>query len=683
MTMLELALECAARGWYVFPLHGKFPAIPKREGGQGFKDATLDADKIREWWTRWPSANVGIACGASGLLVFDADHGLTDESGWRQWCSRNGLPMTYTVRSGRRPEFGAQMYYKGGAKTGTFSLDGVTGDIKSVGGYVLAAGCIHPDTKETYTAIDPTAEFSSAPSIIETSRVKRSAVNYEDDGELITENRNNALTHMLGKARRLFRLDRDGLEELGTRLNATRFAVPLPEDEVKQVAGNVANYPLEVEIEPPTITIGGKKAAVAAAVEVTATDDVEVVEELDPSLKATPLPDYPLPVFEGTLYMEFARRAQENNFVPLEFFIEGAMTYAGAIAGDRLRGMAKMITPRLYTVLLALAGLGKGTTFQRIREFAPRGRALKDVKEGVMPPACSVLVDHAGSENGLNDALLKHSRVIEEFEELDRMFEKTEIKGAGKALMSIIRTCFDDTEPGITTTAGRPVAADLAYLSLLGAMTPSLWRQAMEGRDSYGSGLGGRFNLVASNNTGTMFMLEDQDLGHLPEIMEKKFAALDAEMLTIPTEQAAKNVLRDWWNDNSEGKAHYNRINVIAHRKALHLAWIRGLPIITEEIMLHALQLADYLVGVREAFSVSKGEDQTAINENRVMHILRRIAPKAVRTSQIVTLMDGLMSRAAVFRALETLAGSGEVDKIVRKDASAKKPYAVYRLSPQ
>ena len=409
-------------------------------------------------------------------------------------------------------------------------------------------------------------------------------------------------------------------------------------------------------------------------------EDVEIVEELDPTLTATPLPDYPATVFEGTLYLEFAQHASRGTFIPLAFFIEGAMTYAGAIAGDQLHGMADEITPRLYTVFIAPPGIGKGTTFRRIRRFAPSLRLLNDVPEKFIP-SCSALVDRAGSENGLNDALLKCPRVIEEFEELDRMMEKTEIKGSGKALMSIIRTCFDDTVPGITTTSGRPVAANLAFLSLLGAITPGLWRGAMEGRDSYGSGLGGRFNLVASNEDRTASTLLTMDLGDLQEQLERKFVELESHDTTIPTEKDALKVLDDWWTAKSRGKPHYNRVNVIAHRKALHLAWIRGLPVITTEIMQQALQLAEYLVAVRDVFAVVPGEDKMAISENRIKNVLRQIYPKAVRAKQIVELLGGLASRCTVLRALESLANVGDAEKIVRKDSSSKKPYAVFRLN--
>ncbi|MGV9367095.1 bifunctional DNA primase/polymerase [Amycolatopsis sp. NPDC003731] len=68
--LLGAALDIAARGWPVFPLapHSKRPAI---RGWQ--QRATCDPDRIRRWWHRHPSCNVGIACGPAGLLVLDLD----------------------------------------------------------------------------------------------------------------------------------------------------------------------------------------------------------------------------------------------------------------------------------------------------------------------------------------------------------------------------------------------------------------------------------------------------------------------------------------------------------------------------------------------------------------------------------------------------------------------------------
>ena len=138
-TFLDIALACVRRGWFVHPLKpsGKIPVTK-----HGKNDATLDEAQVREWWARNPACNVGISCGPSGLCVLDVDHGLKDEQDFKAWRDRNGLPVTYAVRSGRRDEYGVQSYYRGTLPDGRFELDGARGDIKSAGGLVLAAGDI-------------------------------------------------------------------------------------------------------------------------------------------------------------------------------------------------------------------------------------------------------------------------------------------------------------------------------------------------------------------------------------------------------------------------------------------------------------------------------------------------------------------------------------------------------------
>lgn len=686
MTFQQQALDLARCGLKVLPLkpRDKRPIV-----AGGCNAGTTDADQVRLWWNKHPTANIGISCGLSNFLVMDADHGLTCYEEFIAWRDRNGLPPTYTIRSGRRfksdgsPEYGVQMYYRGAITTQgrkTWKLDGVTGDFKSDGGLVVHPPSIHPDSGEAYEVICDVL-IAARPEVLltlSTADGRKTVAAQTNDEGLIEGNRNEDMCSFIGKVRKqVHSMSEAACLDLCRLRNEQYAKGPMEDDEVnKIVSGQYRLYP---NVGPgPVVTIGGRRSSACAQ----EGEGIELVEELDQSLTATPLPTYPKTVFEGTLYLDFAKRASQGNYVPLEFFIEGAMTYAGAIAGDQLHGMAEEITPRLYTVFIAPPGIGKGTTFRRIRKFAPSIRLLNAVPEKFIPN-CSALADRAGSENGLNDALLSCPRVIEEFEELDRMMEKTEIKGSGKALMSIIRTCFDDTVPGITTTAGRPVAASLAFLSLLGAITPSLWRSAMEGRDSYGSGLGGRFNLVASNEDRTASTLVSMQIGDLQDQLERKFVELESQHTTIPTEKDALKVLDDWWTANSRGKPHYNRVNVITHRKALHLAWIRGLPVITAEIMRQAIQLAEYLVAVRCAFAVAPGEDKTAICENRIMNLLRQISPKAVRPKQVVELLGCMASRNTVLRALESLASSGEAEKIVRKDSSSKKPYAVFRLNPK
>lgn len=58
----EAAVTYAEQGWPVFPLatHSKVPAI---KGGKGFKDATNNPERIKRWWTRHPTHNIGLATG--------------------------------------------------------------------------------------------------------------------------------------------------------------------------------------------------------------------------------------------------------------------------------------------------------------------------------------------------------------------------------------------------------------------------------------------------------------------------------------------------------------------------------------------------------------------------------------------------------------------------------------------
>jgi hypothetical protein len=86
LTMMAHALRYAAQGWSVFPLHspqngqcscGRLdctsPAKHPRTAN-GLKDATTDPERIREWWKRWPDANIGVVTGrASGVVVVDVD----------------------------------------------------------------------------------------------------------------------------------------------------------------------------------------------------------------------------------------------------------------------------------------------------------------------------------------------------------------------------------------------------------------------------------------------------------------------------------------------------------------------------------------------------------------------------------------------------------------------------------
>lgn len=154
------ALAYAAAGWPVFPVHCMVmkkgervcscragAACPVKDRAKhphtrhGCKDATTDAAKIRAWWKKWPTANIGIATGSvSDLVVVDIDprNGGDDtfDALVREFGAAPETPEVLTGGGGRH------LYFRdtGGVIPSTLG-PGI--DIKADGGYVVAPPSVH------------------------------------------------------------------------------------------------------------------------------------------------------------------------------------------------------------------------------------------------------------------------------------------------------------------------------------------------------------------------------------------------------------------------------------------------------------------------------------------------------------------------------------------------------------
>ncbi len=271
-SFLKIALHLIARGWYVHPLA---PGTKQPITHHGKNDATLSEKQVRAWWAKTPEANVSISCGPSGLCVLDCDHGLNSVEDFITWRERNNLPVTYTVRTGRRPEFGVQMYFAGPIPdVGEWKLDGCSGQIKSLGGYVCAAGCVHPSGETYQVLVD--APLAPTPDIVHNLQSEKPKTGKA--GEPITENRNIRLMSIAGKWRN-DGMTEDGLTVALLQYNADNVAPPLEEKEIKRIAHNAARY--DVPAPPGIVTIGSKPATV--------TDWRELFHSKDDALNAPPV----------------------------------------------------------------------------------------------------------------------------------------------------------------------------------------------------------------------------------------------------------------------------------------------------------------------------------------------------------------------------------------------------------
>ena len=147
-TPLSHALIYAERGWSVFPVH--YPVEGRCSCGNpdcgspakhpmtehGYKDATTDPTRIRNWWVRWPKANVAIVTGAaSQLIVLDVDG---DEG--RESVKDFKTPETPVATTGKGTHF---YFHHPGGEVRNFArkLPGV--DLRGDGGYVVAPPSNH------------------------------------------------------------------------------------------------------------------------------------------------------------------------------------------------------------------------------------------------------------------------------------------------------------------------------------------------------------------------------------------------------------------------------------------------------------------------------------------------------------------------------------------------------------
>jgi hypothetical protein len=147
--MLTAAISYAARGWLVIPCR---PNTKLPQTSHGVKDATTNEATIRAWWTRWPNANIALACGKnSGVYVVDIDvsdedveAGIKAVDGWASLEKMGSLPETMMQKS---PRGGGHFFFKtdtpprnqNGFKPGI--------DIRGDGYYVMLAPSIHPNGK--------------------------------------------------------------------------------------------------------------------------------------------------------------------------------------------------------------------------------------------------------------------------------------------------------------------------------------------------------------------------------------------------------------------------------------------------------------------------------------------------------------------------------------------------------
>lgn len=133
--MIHSALAYAASVAPVFPLNGSVPRT-----AHGVKDATIEPEIIRDYWKRWPAANIGLAAGYRFIVIdIDPRNGGSD-SLLDIEDQYEPFPRTWTQHSG-----GGGLHFLYGAEPGTRVRAAIAPgvDCKGLHGYIVAAPSIH------------------------------------------------------------------------------------------------------------------------------------------------------------------------------------------------------------------------------------------------------------------------------------------------------------------------------------------------------------------------------------------------------------------------------------------------------------------------------------------------------------------------------------------------------------
>jgi len=163
----DVALKLARLGLPVFPCHAENSSNSRAKSPRikgGFYAATTDVRQIKDWWSKWPDALVGLPTGSrTRLSVIDGD--IDKKSGLfrgeQQIKELNLLhPRAIKVRT---PSKGVHVYFADtvGVPTSSKSISSHI-DVRGNRGYVIAPETILPDgsayTYENYSLYEALAD---------------------------------------------------------------------------------------------------------------------------------------------------------------------------------------------------------------------------------------------------------------------------------------------------------------------------------------------------------------------------------------------------------------------------------------------------------------------------------------------------------------------------------------------
>ena len=339
--LLDAVLGYAARNIPVFPLHwwtgvgcscgrsdctspGKHPLT-----ANGFKDATTDVAMIRDWWSRWPKANIGMPTGAiSGIDIPDID--LAGLDAFEKVLDEHGDITAPVVQTGSGGYHVYLRHADGVSNSAGKIAPGI--DVRGDGGYVVLPPSIH-ESGYTYKWIVPlNGHLPEWPSgLLMIAKAPKAATGEPLADTIPMGERNSTLTSFGGSWRHR------GAPEAWIRagllaINAVACDPPLDDAEVERIARSVSRYEPRIR-------------------------------------RSIAVPAFPLDTLPADVRSYVEAVANSINCPP-EFVAVPLLTFAGAVIGNTRRIQIKPgweEFPVLWTAVVARPGSAKSPALAKAR----------------------------------------------------------------------------------------------------------------------------------------------------------------------------------------------------------------------------------------------------------------------------------------------------------------------------
>ena len=354
----------------------------------------------------------------------------------------------------------------------------------------------------------------------------------------------------------------------------------------------------------------------------------------------------------GTLYADFAEVCRKGNHLPYEFLIESFKTVMGAVMGSSVKvedsfGEIEGATPRFYTVLLADGMGGKGTSISYGTQVFEPPTGANGV--GLVVPqsplwsgndeplntwtGCGAARTTFNSIPGLGQLSRQH-RILQTYGELSQLMNSIGNEVAGDGLLAVLRDLYDDTRYEVGATARRGPLSGHVEHSILAGTTPKLWGVMFSKKQVGGSGLFQRFNLIPVETVKRTTLHRPNLLGIRTRLYEM-LLELNGAPVVVHATAAAITMLDEWFRpfgENPELLADdFGRLNVLALRNALHLAFMKGTRTIGVSEMSDAIKLSEYQFRVRTRYRPATGHNDSARLEDEVRQMVKGVRKITLR----------------------------------------------------